>query len=309
LGKPKAGSPLTSLEWAAIVGIVLVWGVNNLAAKYSTEHIPPIFMGGLRFAVALLFLWPFIKPPFPDLKRLFWAVILTGPLNAGLIYLGFSMITSMSAFIVSLQLWVPFTALAAWVILGEAMGRLQIAGLMIAFGGIVWMTLAPGAQGDVPGILVGMLASVAWAMGTIMVRQLDGIKPLKLQGITALISAPLLLGLAFMTEPDILPKAAAAPVMVWGAVAWAAVLSTMGATAVMFWLVQRREPARIMPYFLTTPLVSSGLSVGLLGEHITLQVAMGGLATLSGVALVALSERRLARDAALKEAALGNEPI
>ena len=293
--KPAAGSPLLPLEWAAIVGIVLVWGVNNIAAKYMTEYIPPIFMGGVRFAVALLFLFPFIKPPFPDPKRLLVILLLIGPLNAGLIYLGFSMVHSMSAFIVSLQLWVPFTALFAWLILGEAMVGLQLLGLVVAFGGIAWMTLSPGTQGDIPGILVGVAASICWALGTILVRQVPGIKPLKLQGLTAILSVPLMFAVAFGTEKDIVPSVMAAPMLVWVCVLWAAVLSTVGATAMMFWLVQRREPGRIMPYFLMTPLVSSGISVLFMGEVVTWQVAMGGAATLAGVALVALSERRLAK--------------
>ena len=293
--KPAAGSPLLPLEWAAIVGIVLVWGVNNIAAKYMTEYIPPICMGGVRFAVALLFLFPFIKPPFPDPKRLLVILLLIGPLNAGLIYLGFSMVHSMSAFIVSLQLWVPFTALFAWLILGEAMVGLQLLGLVVAFGGIAWMTLSPGTQGDIPGILVGVAASICWALGTILVRQVPGIKPLKLQGLTAILSVPLMFAVAFGTEKDIVPSVMAAPMLVWVCVLWAAVLSTVGATAMMFWLVQRREPGRIMPYFLMTPLVSSGISVLFMGEVVTWQVAMGGAATLAGVALVALSERRLAK--------------
>jgi O-acetylserine/cysteine efflux transporter len=293
--KPAAGSPLLPLEWAAIVGIVLVWGVNNIAAKYMTHYVPPIFMGGVRFAVALLFLFPFIKPPFPDPKRLLAILLLIGPLNAGLIYLGFSMVHSMSAFIVSLQLWVPFTALFAWLILGEAMAGLQLWGLAVAFGGIAWMTLSPGAQDDIPGILVGVAASVCWALGTILVRQVPGIKPLKLQGLTAVLSAPLMISVAFATEKNIIPSVVAAPMMVWVCVVWAAVLSTVGATAMMFWLVQRREPGRIMPYFLMTPLVSAVISVLFMGEIITWQVAMGGAATLAGVALVALSERRLAK--------------
>jgi O-acetylserine/cysteine efflux transporter len=293
--KSAAGSPLLPLEWAAIVGIVLVWGVNNIAAKYMTQYVPPIFMGGVRFAVALLFLFPFIKPPFPDLKRLFVILLLIGPLNAGLIYLGFSMVHSLSAFIVSLQLWVPFTALFAWLILGEAMVGLQLLGLVIAFGGIAWMTLTPGTQGDIPGILVGVAASICWALGTILVRQVPGIRALKLQGLTALLSAPLMIAVAFGTEKNIVPSVVAAPMMVWVCVVWAAVLSTVGATAIMFWLVQRREPGRIMPYFLMTPLVSAVISVLFMGEIITWQVAMGGAATLAGVALVALSERRMAK--------------
>jgi len=293
--KPAAGSPLLPLEWAAIVGIVLVWGVNNIAAKYMTHYVPPIFMGGVRFAVALLFLFPFIKPPFPDPKRLLVILLLIGPLNAGLIYLGFSMVHSLSAFIVSLQLWVPFTALFAWLILGEAMVGLQLLGLIVAFGGIAWMSLSPGTQGDIPGILVGVAASICWALGTILVRQVPGIKPLKLQGLTAVLSAPLMISVAFATEKNIIPSVVAAPMMVWVCVVWAAVLSTVGATAMMFWLVQRREPGRIMPYFLMTPLVSAVISVLFMGEIITWQVAMGGAATLAGVALVALSERRLAK--------------
>ncbi len=295
MAKPAAGSPLLPIEWAAIAGIVLVWGINNIAAKYMTQHIPPIFTGGLRFAIALVFLFPFIKPPFPDPKRLLLILLLIGPLNAGLIYLGFSMVHSLSAFIVSLQLWVPFTALFAWVILREAMGGLQLIGLIVAFGGIAWMTLSPGAEGDLVGILVGVAASVCWALGTVLVRQMPGLKAFKLQGLTALISVPLMFGAAFMTEKNIVPTVMAAPPMVWVCLVWAAVLSTVGATAIMFWLVQRREPGRIMPYFLLTPLVSSAISVGLMGEVITWQVALGALATLAGVALVALSERQLAK--------------
>jgi O-acetylserine/cysteine efflux transporter len=205
------------------------------------------------------------------------------------------MVDSLSAYIVSLQLWVPFTALFAWLILGEVMVGLQLLGLVIAFGGIAWMTLLPGAQGDIPGILVGVAASIAWALGTILVRQVPNIKAFKLQGLTALLSAPLMLGVAFSTEKNIVPAVVAAPMMVWICVFWAAVLSTVGATAIMFWLVQRREPGRIMPYFLMTPLVSAAISVAFMGEIITWQVAMGGAATLAGVALVALAERRLAK--------------
>lgn len=295
MGKPVAGSPLLLLEWFAIIGIVLVWGINNIAAKYLTDYIPPIFAGGMRFAVALVFLVPFIKPPFPDPKRLLLILLLIGPLNAGLIYLGFSMVHSLSAFIVSLQLWVPFTALFAWLILGEVMIGLQLLGLVIAFGGIAWMTLLPGAQADIPAILVGVAASICWALGTVLVRQMPSIKAFKLQGLTAALSAPLMLGVAFATEINIGTAAAAAPAMVWVCIGWAALLSTVGATAIMFWLVQRREPGRIMPYFLMTPLVSAGISVAFMGEIVTWQVALGGAATLAGVALVALSERRLAK--------------
>jgi O-acetylserine/cysteine efflux transporter len=54
----------------------------------------------------------------------------------------------------------------------------------------------------------------------------------------------------------------------------------------------------VTPWFLLTPLVSCGIGIGLMGDTLTLQLVLGGGATLVGVALVALSERRAALRAA-----------
>ena len=51
-------SPLTGLEYLAILAIILTWGINNAAAKVATLYLPPMLMGGLRFLTALAFLFP-----------------------------------------------------------------------------------------------------------------------------------------------------------------------------------------------------------------------------------------------------------
>ena len=51
------------------------------------------------------------------------------------------------------------------------------------------------------------------------------------------------------------------------------------------------------PWFLLTPLVSCTIGVGFMGDKVTVQLVGGGLATMVGVALVALSERRAAQQA------------
>jgi drug/metabolite transporter (DMT)-like permease len=86
---------------------------------------------------------------------------------------------------------------------------------------------------------------------------------------------------------SVVPAVVAAPMMVWVCVVWAAVLSTVGATAMMFWLVQRREAGRVAPYFLLTPLVSCTIGVLFLGDRLSPQLLVGGGATMVGVALVA----------------------
>ena len=295
---PSDKSPFVAAEWAAIAAIILVWGVNNVAAKIATGVLPPFFVGGVRFAIALVVLIPFLRPPFPPWRQVAPILVLLGPLHFGLIYYGFSIVKNLSPLVVSLQLWIPMTAFFAWRVLGEKMAPAGLAGMVVAFAGVAWMSLDPHAAGDLPGILIGVVASAMWALGTVLVRRSPAITPLKMQAMTSLIGAPVLLAASFAFEPNVLPRAAAAGWMIWGTVVWAALASTIGASALLFWLVQRREPGRVTPWFLLTPLVSCGLGIGLLGARLTPQLMLGGAATLVGVALVALSERRAAAVAA-----------
>lgn len=290
-------TPFTGVEWAAIFGIILVWGLNNAAAKIATEALPPLFMGGMRFLIALILLIPFLKPPWPPWRQLLPLVLLAGPLHFGLIYIAFAMVDNLSPIVVALQLWIPMTALFAWVILKETMPRAAIAGMLIAFAGVVWMSLDPHGAADLPGLAIGVLASALWAVATVLMRKAPGMRPLKMQALTSLAAAPVLLAASFAFEPNVVEKATAATPFVWSLVVYAAVASTVGATALLFWLVQRREAGRVTPWFLLTPLVSCTIGVGFMGDTVTPQLIGGGLATMVGVALVALSERRAAQQA------------
>ncbi len=106
-----------------------------------------------------------------------------------------------------------------------------------------------------------------------------------------------------VSETDQVAKIQAAPPIAWVAVAFAGVVSTVGASALLFWLVQRREPGRVTPYFLLTPLVSCSIGILFLGDRLTPQLLIGGGATMVGVALVALTEKRARTAEAVVETA------
>lgn len=296
-------SPLTGLEYLAILGIILTWGINNAAAKVATHYLPPMLMGGLRFASALAFLFPFIKPPFPEPRKLLTIVLLTGQIHFGVIYIAFSMADALSPLVVASQLWIPFTAIFAWRMLGETMRAPAVAGLAVAFIGVAWMSLDPHGAGDLPAILLIVFSSACWAVATVLVRKTPGIKPLKLQGMTALVAAPVLLILSALFETNQVARMQTAPPIAWLCVLFAGVVSTIGASALLFWLVQRREAGRVTPYFLLTPLVSCSIGVLFLGDKLTAQLLIGGGATMVGVALVALTEKRAKAAEALVESA------
>ncbi|HWU80951.1 MAG TPA: EamA family transporter, partial [Caulobacter sp.] len=254
-------SPLTVLEYLAILAIILTWGINNAAAKVATHYLPPMTVGGLRFLAALVFLFPFIRPPFPEPKKLAAIVVLTGPIHFGLIYVAFGMGKSLSPLVVASQLWIPLTALFAWRLIGETMRIPAVLGLVVAFVGVAWMSLDPHTAGDLPAIVLVVAASACWALATILVRMTPGAKPLKVQAITALMAAPTLMAMSFAFEKNVVARVQAAPPIAWACVVFAGVVSTIGASALLFWLVQRREAGRVTPYFLLTPLVSCTIGV------------------------------------------------
>ncbi|WGM46613.1 putative amino-acid metabolite efflux pump [Brevundimonas sp. NIBR10] len=294
----KPHSPLTSLEIAAIVAVLVIWGVNNAAAKVATETMSPLLVAALRFALAAACLTWFVRPPFPDWKSLAIIVVLGGPIHYGLIYLAFWLAQDVSPVSVAAQMWIPFTALFAFLLLGERLSKLALAGMAVAFLGVAWMTLDPHAFEDWKAILVGIAASGCWAMTTVIARRTTSIPPLKMQGLLALVALPGLAAASAVFERDQAAQIMSATPLVWVCILWAGIASSVVATSLTFWLVQRREAGRVTPYLLATPVVSIAIGWGLLGDVLTVQILVGATLTMAGVALVALAERGLRAGAA-----------
>jgi O-acetylserine/cysteine efflux transporter len=108
--------------------------------------------------------------------------------------------------VVATQLWIPFTALFAWKMLGETMKPPAVAGLVVAFVGVAWMSLDPHGAADLPAIVLGVVASACWALATVFVRQTPGAKPLQVQALTAVVAAPVLLVMSFGFEDNVVER-------------------------------------------------------------------------------------------------------
>lgn len=293
-------SPLSLLEIAAIIAVMLIWGVNNAAAKIATEVMPPLMVGALRFAVAGACLVWFVRPPFPNWKSLLIIAVVGGPIHYGLIYLAFWLAHDVSPVTVATQLWIPLTSLFAFLLLGERISRMATIGLVIAFVGVAWMTLDPHALQDWKAIAVGALGASAWALTTVIARRTTSIPPLKMQGLLALMAFPALTIGSLVFETGQWEAAQIAPPIVWGTVVWAGVISSVFATSLVFWLVQRREAGRVTPYLLGSPLVSILIGWLWMGDVLTPQILTGVAIALIGVVTVALGERGLRAGAPAK---------
>jgi O-acetylserine/cysteine efflux transporter len=294
------------LEIAAIVAIIVIWGVNNAGAKVATEQMSPLLVGTIRFGIASVCLAGFIRPPFPDWKSLLIIVLVGGSLQYGLVYTAYWLAHDVSPVTVANQLWIPFTALFAFLLLKERLSRAAMVGMVVAFVGVGWMTLDAHALQDWRAILVGIAAAAAWALTTVVARRTTSIPPLKMQAMLAVGTLPVMaFGSAVFEHGQIEAVKAATPI-VWVSLLWAGIVSSVLATTLLFWLVQRREAGRVTPYLLLTPIVSCGIGVGVLGDRVTASLVIGAGLAMAGIAIVTFAERRQARAAV--EAAVG-EPV
>lgn len=284
---------LSPVELTAILAVVVIWGVNNAAAAVATDHLPPMVVVTLRFFMAALCLAPFVRPPFPNWKSLALIVLLGGPLHYGLIYLAFWLARDVSPVSVAAQLWIPFTSLFAFLMLGERLSKAAMIGMAVAFLGVVWMGADPAVLSEWDAIAVTVAASAAWAVTTVIARRTTSIPPLKMQGLLALTTFPLAALASLTLESGQVEAVMTAPPIAWAAVAWGGLASSLVATSLLFWLVQRREAGRVTPYLLATPVVSIIIGAGLLGDVLTAQILLGSALTIGGVAVVALAERGL----------------
>ncbi len=284
---------LTAVEYAVAFGVAAVWGLNNAAAKFATEALPPLLIGALRFAIALVVLLPFLRPPIPRSKNLLIIAVCCGPLHFSLLYLAFWLAHDLSPLAVSLQLWIPFAALLSWLVLKEPPTKGALIGLVVAFVGVVVMAADPHVLREWRALLVSACASLVWAFGTITARRTPAVHPLKMQGLAALLAAPVMGLGSFVFERQRWGALAHVDWTIWGAILFSAFVSTVAATGLMFWLVQRREPARVTPYMLTSPIVSCLIGVAFMGDILTPQIVIGAAASIGGVGIVALAERRL----------------
>lgn len=280
---------------ARLVSIALIWGVNNIFAKLTLEWLPPLLTVALRFVIVLAALALFLRPmPKIGWKSIAAMLLLVGPIHFGIQYTGLALAHDLAPMVVAMQLWIPCSVLFAGLILGERIGGFRLAGIGMAFLGIIAMFFDPIVFAQGFALALVALAAASYALGTVLVRRIGAaMDPWAMQGWIALAITPAMLAGSFTLERGQLEAMAAAPWHIWAFIVFGSVASSLVANAFMFELVRKYEVSRITPYLLLTPLLSFILAAIVLKDAITWRIALGGAVTLAGVTLVAMSERRL----------------
>lgn len=276
--------------FALMVLFCLTWGFQQITIKAAMPEMPPLFQSGLRSLLALAALWGWAALRGMALWRADDTVrpgLLAGVLFAlefALIYYGLAW-TSASRMIVFLYTGPCLTVLGLHACVpGERMRGIQFAGLGLAFAGIV-IAFADGRGGHWLGDLCGLLAAVAWAATTVVIRgsALARITATRVLAYQLAVSAVLLLALAGVTGEA--RVGSVGPTLVLSLLYQGLIVAFLSYLG-WFWLLNRYQAGRLMVFSFLTPLFGVAFGIGLLGDPLTPAFLGAIAAVLAGIVLV-----------------------
>ena len=287
------------LDTLAVLLLVLccaLWGLGQVAVKLALPQVPPLLQAGLRslVAAALLLIWCQARGVSVwQADGTGRAGLLAGSLFAtefACIFLGLqytsasrmSVFLYLSPFVVALGM--PFIARH------ERLRVPQLAGLVLAFSGVVW-AFAEGFARPAAGPLqwlgdaLGIAAAVLWGLTTLVTRasSLNTAAPEKTLLYQLGVSG-LALGAASWATGEPWPQRLGA--LTWAALGFQTVIVTFASYLTWFWLVRHYPATRISAFTLLTPLFGLLAGVALLGEPVTLRLVVALAAVSCGIALV-----------------------
>jgi O-acetylserine/cysteine efflux transporter len=164
--------------------------------------------------------------------------------------------------------------------------------VIVAFAGTASMNFDPAVFAQGWALALVALASICYGLGAVLVRRIGAMDVWTTQAWIALAIVPSMVGASLLFESGHVEAARNAHWIVWAALIFGGLVSSIVANAFLFGLVQKYEVSRTTPYLLMTPVISFTLAALVLHNQITPQILFGAALTIGGVLMVAIAERR-----------------
>jgi drug/metabolite transporter (DMT)-like permease len=273
-----------------------IWGMQQVVLKATAANIAPIMQIGLRSGVAAL-LVGVLMALRGERMNLGDGTLRPGVVVGLLFGLEFLLVaeglrhTSASHMVVFLYTAPIFAALGLhWKLPAERLGLVQWLGVTLAFAGIAFAFLGRSTPTSTLsntvlwGDFLGLLAGIAWAATTVVVRssalsKAPATQTLLYQLIGAFV---LLLAGSFATSQahvNLTPQ-------VWASLVFHSLVVSFASFLVWFWLLRTYLATRLGVFSFLTPLFGIVFGAWLLSEPIETRFLLGAVPVLLGIVLV-----------------------
>ena len=281
------------LDLLSAITVPAIWGLGFTFSKGVLDQFPPIFLVSLRFSLTALVLAWFFPLPKAFLKRILLISLTSVVIQYSLTYTGLDGLDASTAILV-IQLEIPFAALIAAIFLKDYLGWRRVLGMMLAFAGIGLIVGEPRVQESWIPLLLVLGGGFVWAIGQVQIKMLGGqVSGFVLITWVAILSAPQLFACSLIFESGHLDAIANADWRGWAVILYLGLIMNGLGYAMWYRLLGKYKVNQVMPFMLLVPVTSVVGAVLLLGEELTLLVALGGLIVIGGVAIIIVRRPKL----------------
>jgi O-acetylserine/cysteine efflux transporter len=273
------------IDFAAALAVILIWAMNFIVGKVAVGQFPPNLLLALRFALVGVLLSPFLRPPGASWAWIVAMAVVLGGLHFGLMFSGLRGIDAGLAAI-AIQLSVPFSLMLATIVYRERAGVMQYIGIGVAFFGVYLLGGDPAAAPSPAHLAMVVASAFAWALANIIIKRIGEINVFVLNAWFTLFALPQFLVASLLFEHGQLRALADADWRGWGGIVFMAVGASIIAYGLWYYLIRKYEVNRVVPLMLLAPVLAVFLAVLILDEPLTARIVLGGLVTLSGVAMI-----------------------
>ena len=262
--------------WLLFIALCVVWGIPYLLIRVAVRELPPPTLILLRTAPAALLLAPLVlhrRELRPLLARWRWVVIYTTVEIAVpwllLAHAELRISSSLAGLFVGS---VPLIAAVLYraVGAGEHFDARRLTGLFIGFAGVAALVGIDMTGADPLAIAEMLVVAVCYASGPFIIsRRLAGLPSL------GVVTASLALTAVGYAPAGLLSMPTSVSAQTVGAVAGLTLVCTVLAFLLFFALIREVGPSRSTVITYVNPLVAVLLGVVILGEPLTLGIAVG----------------------------------
>ena len=290
---------MTHLQWdkklplkhlLILLFIAIAYGSAFPVTKLAlNDSVPPILMASLRMGIVLIILIPYWKFKIPEKKYLPSLVAFSVSMGVMVyVFMTLSLFYSsiISPVIVGSQLAIPFGVLLSALMIGENISLKKWILIFCSFFGIVIIFFDPELANNFLGLFYASLMALFFGLAQVYSRQLKSLDVSLTNAFTGLFGFIILMILSYFIEGDVILNIKSITFNSWVFIFYQAVVVSLGAHLLMFYLYKFYTVGQIFPSYSLFPIFGIGLSFLIFGEVPTFLFAVGSIIVLTSVFLL-----------------------
>jgi len=285
--------------------MMLIWGINFIVAKVTLRYLDPVTLASFRVVLSAVIILPvyLIRPRrstriTPSDVREFVKLGFFGVVVNQLCFTIGIHYTTVSHSSLIVGMGPIYVLLLAWLMGLEAITTNKLAGMAMAFAGVIVLAGEHGfslAGGSLVGDLIILSGSVGFAFYVVLGKKVaPRFESLEMNTFNYLTGAVLILPLA--ARQALMLDWRAVPWQGWAGLLFMAAFASVAAYLVYFWALKHVAASRIAAFSYLLPVIATLLGIAFLGEPVTRHLLIGGALVMGGVYLAEIGFGKTSED-------------